>query len=249
MDGLASRILAADGTWTFAKGLIQLRSAAGVPVAPLPIPEAVWRLRSWRGSESAYDFRRHLLAARALGADGPRSGTLEVGDEPMLVDILRRLGDGRLRLFRGWAYAPRSRGDTRDLAAVVAPPPTAAAMAAPPAAAPAPAPAGPPAIPPPVFGKSGLPIPQAHDPKLQNLMNDLYKGTNTPAPIGDGSTMDAIRSEGPTGVTHGKNHTQKGGQYQKALGNWLKKNPAASAHDRQLAKDTLLNLINALNGA
>jgi hypothetical protein len=45
-----------------------------------------------------------------------------------------------------------------------------------------------------------LPIPQVLEPKLKNLVNDLYKGAKTPKPYGTGSTADAVRNELLTGL-------------------------------------------------
>jgi len=93
----------------------------------------------------------------------------------------------------------------------------------------------------------GLSKPSVGDSKLQNLVNDLYKGANTKKPIGTGSTADAIRHEALTGnKVGGKFHTQKGQEYSSALRNWLRRNPNASAADRQAAQSMLDDLTDAL---
>ena len=54
--------------------------------------------------------------------------------------------------------------------------------------------------------------------KLQNIVNDLYKGQDRSDIIGNGTTMDAVRSEMRTGQsTKGKFHMQKLKQYLNAL--------------------------------
>lgn len=39
------------------------------------------------------------------------------------------------------------------------------------------------------------PKPKVSDPKLQNYVDNLYKGTTNPNLIGTGTTMDAVRNE------------------------------------------------------
>ena len=95
----------------------------------------------------------------------------------------------------------------------------------------------------------GVPEPQVVDDKLKNLVRDLYKGARTKEPIGTGSTADAIRSEAETGEpVGGKFHTQKGGEYARALENWLARNSGAAAGDRAAAESILSDLRNALAG-
>lgn len=92
-------------------------------------------------------------------------------------------------------------------------------------------------------------MPNVRDPKLRNLVNDLYKGAKGPYPIGTGSTADAIRHERATGQpTYGTFHSQKGMQYIKALDNWLRKNLGASAYDRLVAESLKRDLQSALEG-
>jgi hypothetical protein len=95
----------------------------------------------------------------------------------------------------------------------------------------------------------GVARPTVTDPKLGNLIRDLYKGANTQNPIGTGSTADAIRHEAATGqAVGGKFHAQKGTEYARALENWIGKNPNASAADRSAAQSVLDDLRNALGG-
>ena len=90
-------------------------------------------------------------------------------------------------------------------------------------------------------------IPKVSDPKLANIVSDLYKGARGPNPIGTGSTADAIRSETATGLaTGGRFHAQKGAEYVRALENWLERNPNASHYDRMVAESLKGDLSNAL---
>jgi hypothetical protein len=94
-----------------------------------------------------------------------------------------------------------------------------------------------------------LPTPQVSDGKLQNLVNDLYKGTTNPARVGDGTTMTAIRQELRSGsLVHGRNHVAKGQQYARALQNWIKRNPNAPQRDQIVARSLLSDLREALAG-
>jgi hypothetical protein len=95
----------------------------------------------------------------------------------------------------------------------------------------------------------GVSRPTVENPKLNNIVNDLYKGDKTANPIGTGSTADAIRHEAKTGEpVGGKWHTEKGEQYSRALEKWLDKNPNASDSDRAAAQAMLDDLRNALEG-
>lgn len=94
-----------------------------------------------------------------------------------------------------------------------------------------------------------LPVPKVTDPKLGNLVNDLYKGAKGPNPIGTGSTADAVRNELATGMaTHGKFHSQKAQEYINALSNWRKKNPNASHYDQMVAESLKRDLQSGLGG-
>jgi hypothetical protein len=102
---------------------------------------------------------------------------------------------------------------------------------------------------PPGRGTGGVAKPTVADPKLNNLVKDLYKGANAKNPIGTGSTADAIRRERATGQpVGGKFHTQKGQEYARALQKWLDNNPAASESDRAAARAMMNDLRNALDG-
>ena|GEM_PF-6509982 len=97
--------------------------------------------------------------------------------------------------------------------------------------------------------KRGAIIPKVANPKLANLVNDLYKGARGPNTIGTGSTADAIRNELATGLpTHGVFHSDKGRQYINALNNWLRKNPNADYYDRVVAESLRMDLEAALQG-
>jgi Putative peptidoglycan binding domain len=123
----------------------------------------------------------------------------------------------------------------------------------PPPSKPAPKPLQP-EPPPPPAGATGatskaLPVPKVTDPKLQNIVRDLYKGTKSKNPIGSGSTADAIRNELSTGnPTGGTYHSDKGAQYARALEKWLSKNPNASQSDRMVAQQLHDDLVSALKG-
>ena len=94
-----------------------------------------------------------------------------------------------------------------------------------------------------------LPIPKVTDPKLGNLVNDLYKGAKVPNPIGAGSTADAVRNELATGLaTNGKFHSQKAQEYINALSNWQKNTPNASQYDQMVAESLKRDLQSALGG-
>jgi len=97
--------------------------------------------------------------------------------------------------------------------------------------------------------------PLVTNPKLQNIVNDLYKGAHMKRGkvIGDGSTADAIRAEHRSGNnTKGVNHDEKGEQYIRALENWLDKagpngGRDASDEDRKVAQDLIDDLDDALD--
>jgi RHS repeat-associated protein len=96
---------------------------------------------------------------------------------------------------------------------------------------------------------AGKCVPKVTNPKLKNLVNDLYKGAKSKAPIGTGSTADAIRSELATGLpTGGTFHSQKGEEYITALTRWLNNNPNASSYDRITAQSLINDLQSALSG-
>ena len=100
-----------------------------------------------------------------------------------------------------------------------------------------------------VTAQTGVLRPSVSDAKLNNIVHDLYKGTQNPGRIGTGSTADAIRSEMKTGQpTSGKFHTQKGQEYARALERWMANNPNASPSDRTAAQLMANDLKSALAG-
>lgn len=98
-------------------------------------------------------------------------------------------------------------------------------------------------------GAEILPKPVVDNPKLGNIVNDLYKGTTNPNRVGTGTTADAIRNEIATGqATAGRFHAQKGLEYERGLGNFLRRNPSASYRDRLTAQSLLDDLRSARGG-
>lgn len=95
-----------------------------------------------------------------------------------------------------------------------------------------------------------LPTPSVSDSKLQNLVDDLYKGTTNPARTGDGTTMSAIRDElSSAQLVHGRNHVAKGNQYAKALNKWIGRNHRdGDPHDLIVARSLLADLKSTLVG-
>ena len=94
-----------------------------------------------------------------------------------------------------------------------------------------------------------LPTPKVGSQKLQNIINDLYKGTTNPNRVGLGTTADAIRHKLATGeAVGGRFHTQKGAEYARALVKWLSDNPGAPNRDRVVAQSLLHDLRSALGG-
>jgi hypothetical protein len=94
-----------------------------------------------------------------------------------------------------------------------------------------------------------LATPQVSSPKLQNLVNNLYKGTANPNRVGNGTTMDAIRNELATGVATSKRfHTIKGTETLQGLKNWLRRSPDAPFGDKQIAQSLIDDLTRALKG-
>jgi hypothetical protein len=81
------------------------------------------------------------------------------------------------------------------------------------------------------------PRPQVRDWKLRRIVDNLWKGTDNPNHIGDGTTMDAVRNELRTGrPTEGKFHTEKAQTELNALERWIKRyGPTASREDTKWA--------------
>ncbi|RIK03680.1 MAG: hypothetical protein DCC49_13910, partial [Acidobacteria bacterium] len=95
-----------------------------------------------------------------------------------------------------------------------------------------------------------LPRPHVTSAKLQNIVDDLYKGTTNPKRVGSGTTADAVRYERQFGKpVHGRYHGQKAEDSLRGLENWLKANPAAPHHDRLVARSLADELLDALGRA
>ena len=84
------------------------------------------------------------------------------------------------------------------------------------------------------------------NPKLRNIVNDLYRPG---AKVGSGSSMDAFRLEQLTGGTvGGKTHATKLLNYRTALQRVWSNRANLSAGDRQITKQLLGDIQNALSG-
>jgi PrsW family intramembrane metalloprotease len=69
------------------------------------------------------------------------------------------------------------------------------------------------------------PRPEVRNWKLNNLVDQLWKGSNNPRRVGDGTTMDAARWEIRSGqATHGQNHVGKSRDILNGLNQWLRAN-------------------------
>ncbi|MCB5205542.1 hypothetical protein LH464_24200, partial [Neorhizobium sp. T786] len=92
-------------------------------------------------------------------------------------------------------------------------------------------------------------IPQVVDPKLENYVNNVFKGVTNPNKVGSGTLGDAVRYELASGENvHGRSHVIKAEETIRGLQNWIKNTPAALAVDRQVAEAIIADLQNALNG-
>jgi RHS repeat-associated protein len=93
-----------------------------------------------------------------------------------------------------------------------------------------------------------LKTPQVSSPRLQNIINDLYKGTTNPGRVGTGTTADAVRFElaNPGAQVFGRSHIQKAEDYLRGLENWLKANPNAPYSERLIARSMADDLLDAL---
>jgi hypothetical protein len=92
-----------------------------------------------------------------------------------------------------------------------------------------------------------LATPRVGSSKLQNIINDLYKGTTNPGRVGTGTTADAVRYELETGKqVFSRSHIQKAEDYLRGLNNWLKANPEADYYDRLVARSIADDLRDAL---
>jgi hypothetical protein len=93
----------------------------------------------------------------------------------------------------------------------------------------------------------GRPKPEVSDAKLQNYVDQLFKGVEQANRTGDGTTMDAIRYELATGLTvQNRRHIIKGQETLRGLENWLRRNPEPSA-DRAIASRLAQEIREALN--
>lgn len=93
----------------------------------------------------------------------------------------------------------------------------------------------------------GRPRPEVEDAKLNNYVNDLFKGVDNPHRFGDGTTMDAIRHELRTGETvHNRRHVIKGENILRGLERWLRNHPEAPPSDREIAMQLARELREAL---
>ncbi|TDP42817.1 hypothetical protein [Nocardia ignorata] len=91
--------------------------------------------------------------------------------------------------------------------------------------------------------------PTVSDTKLQNILNDLYKGANNANRTGDGTTADAVRNEYLTlEPTEGKWHLTKAMESQRGLAKWLMDKSNANSPDRAVAIREMQNLMDALAG-
>lgn len=95
-----------------------------------------------------------------------------------------------------------------------------------------------------------LATPRVSDAKLQNIINDLYKGTTNLGRVGNGTTAVAVRQELATGRSvGGRFQLQKANDYARGLENWLRNNPNDPYQDRLVAQSVLDDLRSALGGA
>lgn len=94
----------------------------------------------------------------------------------------------------------------------------------------------------------GRPKPEVSDAKLQNYVDNLFKGAEQATRTGDGTTMDAIRYELATGLTvQNRRHIIKGQETLRGLEKWLLRNPDASSADRAIAQRLAQDIREALN--
>ena len=85
---------------------------------------------------------------------------------------------------------------------------------------------------------------KVQDPKLRNIIDQLYRRGAT---IGDGGTAAAVRAERATGQPiGGKFHSIKARININALENWLRNNPTASQNDRTIAQSLKRDLQNSM---
>ncbi|WP_040422169.1 hypothetical protein [Actinopolymorpha alba] len=83
------------------------------------------------------------------------------------------------------------------------------------------------------------PKPNATNPRLKNIIDNLWKHAGKPGTAGDGTTFDALRNELLTGrPSNGIFHMQKAIESMRGLQKIID-NPSTSAADRQIAQDLL----------
>jgi len=97
-----------------------------------------------------------------------------------------------------------------------------------------------------IEGARGNLLRAAENAKLRNIINDLFRRG---AKVGGGSSMDAYRLEQLTGGTvGGKTHGTKLLQYRTALQRLWNNRTNLSATDKQIVKELLTDIQNALSG-
>ena len=90
-------------------------------------------------------------------------------------------------------------------------------------------------------------MPIVADVKLQNLVDNVYKGVDNPNRIGAGTLGDAIRHELKTGQqVQNKWHIQKGEDTIRGLEKWIANTPHALEVEKQVAWDIITDLKDAL---
>jgi hypothetical protein len=94
------------------------------------------------------------------------------------------------------------------------------------------------------------PKPQVRDWKLRRIVDNLWKGTDNPNHVGDGTTMDAVRNELRTGrPTEGKFHEIKARGELNALNRWIDRyGQTATREDAKWAWQLRSELMKALGG-
>ena len=90
--------------------------------------------------------------------------------------------------------------------------------------------------------------PAVSDTKMQNIINDIYKGQEMLAVIGNGTTMDAVRHELKTGQPVGKKfHSVKAQDTINRLNKRLRSG-CLNTHDTNIANTLIKDLQDALSG-
>ncbi len=85
------------------------------------------------------------------------------------------------------------------------------------------------------------------DRKLQNLMDNIFKGATNPNRTDNGTLADAVRYERATGEkVGGRDHTIKAQETIRGLQNWLDKNSHGLQADREEAITQIQDLLDAL---